>query len=484
MSAVLRNLDAELGVLGALIFEPALLERLSDLTADHFAEPFHQRIFAEIVLRVRAGGIAEPTSLAARFSNDLAAKGDPKDPDWNLKGFFDDLLDKAPTDRVAEAMAQTIIDASQRRQLIEMAGRMRDAATNPEAVTFDTLTLAERDISGMVQSTAPDSATLVSAVDAASQTLDRILTDKRDGKARGAMTGLACFDKRLRGLQPGRLHIIAGRPSMGKTSLARAAALGCARLNPDKTVVYFCLEMDREEMSLRTLSQITRETGRPIPYFRMEGDSLSDDQIRQLDECRQHIPTNFVLDDSSSLSIEHVERRLYSLAKKGPIAAAFIDYLQIMDMARGFNANRAEAVGDITGRLKRLAKRLGLGMVALSQLSRKVEERDSKRPLLSDLRDSGSIEQDANVVLFPFRESYYLERMDAPKGMDARVWEAKIETAKNKMEVICAKQRGGPIGSDMQRYLAAYDFLSDPEDDGLRPQPTGAWSDDAMGSFV
>jgi replicative DNA helicase len=271
---------------------------------------------------------------------------------------------------------------------------------------------------------------------------------------------------------------------MGKTSLARAAALGCARLNPDKTVVYFCLEMDREEMSLRTLSQITRETGRPIPYFRMEGDSLSDDQIRQLDECRQHIPTNFILDDSSSLSIEHVERRLYSLAKKRPIAAAFIDYLQIMDMARGFNANRAEAVGDITGRLKRLAKRLGLGMVALSQLSRKVEERDSKRPLLSDLRDSGSIEQDANVVLFPFRESYYLERMDAPKGMEARVWEAKIETAKNKMEVICAKQRGGPIGSDMQRYLPAYDFLSDPDDDGFRPQPTGAWSDDAMGSFV
>lgn len=484
MTAVLRNLDAEMGVLGALIYESALLDSLPDLKADHFAEPFHQRIFAEIALRIRAGGVAEPTTLAARFSNDPAAKGSIDDPKPNLLAFFSDMMGKAPTLRAAEAMAQTIIDASQRRQLVEMAGRMRDAATNPEAEPFDTLTVLERDLSGMVQSTAPDGATLVSASDAASQTLDRLITDKRDGKARGAMTGLACFDKRLRGLQPGRLHIIAGRPSMGKTSLARAAALGCARLNPDKTVVYFCLEMDREEMSLRTLSQITRETGRAIPYFRMEGDSLSDDQIRQLDECRQHIPPNFILDDSSSLSIEHVERRLYSLAKKGPIAAAFIDYLQIMDMARGFNANRSEAVGDITGRLKRLAKRLGLGMVALSQLSRKVEERESKKPILSDLRDSGSIEQDANVVMFPFRESYYLERMDAPKGMEARVWEAKIETAKNKMEVICAKQRGGPIGSDMQRYLAAYDYLTDIDDGFTAPQPTGAWSDDMLGAFA
>lgn len=474
MSAtVLRNLDAELGVLGALIYEPSLLERLSDLTADHFAEPFHQRIFAEVSLRIRSGGVAEPTSLAARFAADPAAPPAPV-------VFFNDMMDNAPAARVAEEQARVIVEASQRRQLVELAGRIRDAASNAEAAPFDTLSLAEKDVSGMVQSVAPDSATLVSAIDAASQTLERIVHDKTHGKARGAMTGLACFDKRLRGIQPGRLHIIAGRPSMGKTSLARAAALGCARRNPDKTVVYFCLEMDREEMSLRTLSQITRETGRGIPYFRMEGDSLSDDQIQQLDECRQRIPSNFILDDSSSLSIEHVERRCFSLAKKRPIAAVFIDYLQIMDMSRGFNANRSEAVGDITGRLKRLGKRLGMGVVALSQLSRKVEERDSKKPLLSDLRDSGSIEQDANVVMFPFRESYYLERMDPPKGMEARLWEAKVETAKNKMEVICAKQRGGPIGSDMQAYFAAYDYLTD--EGG--PEPQGAWSDEALGTFL
>lgn len=476
MSAtVLKNLEAELGVIGALLYEPSLLDQFSDLSADHFAEPFHQRIYSEIVLKIRESGVADASSLAGRFSTDPAAPA-------NAGLFFADLIDKAPMGRIAESMARTIVEASQRRQLVELSARMRDAAADPDAAPFDTLSNVERDLTSMVQSAAPDGATLVSAIDAASQTLERILHDKTHGKARGAMTGLRCFDKRLRGIQPGRLHIIAGRPSMGKTSLARAAAYGCAVRNPGSSVVYFCLEMDREEMSLRTLSQITRETGRAIPYFKMEGDSLTDDQIAQLDQCRQHIPANFILDDSSSLSIEHIERRLYSLAKKGPIAAAFIDYLQIMEMPRGFNASRTEAMGEVTGRLKRIGKRLGCGIVALSQLSREVEKRDSKRPMLSDLRDSGSIEQDANVVMFPFRESYYLERMDAPKGMDGRVWEAKIETAKNKMEVICAKQRGGPIGSDMQRYLPAYDFLTD-EDHDFSPEPQGAWSDAAMEAF-
>lgn len=485
MSAtVLKNLDAELGVIGALLFEPSLLDNFADLAADHFAEPFHQRIFAEIVLRIRAGATPEPTTLAARFSTDPAAKGTDTDPDPNLHRFFSDLIDKAPSARAAEAMSQAVVDASQRRQLIEMAGRLRDAASDPEAAPFDTLSTAERDLTGMVHSAAPDGATLIGAPDAAVQTIERILRDKRDGKPRGAMTGLRCFDTRLRGIQPGRFHVIAGRPSMGKTSLARAAAFGCAVRNPGASVVYFCLEMDREEMSLRTLSQISRETGVGIPYFKMEGDTLSDDQIRRLDECRQHIPANLILDDSASLSIEHVERRCYSLAKKRPIAAVFVDYLQIMEMPRGFNSSRNEAMGEITGRMKRLAKRLGTGIIALSQLSRDVEKRDSKRPMLSDLRDSGSLEQDANIVLFPFRESYYLERMDPPKGMDGRVWEAKLETAKNKMEVICAKQRSGPIGSDTQRYLAAYDYLSDPDDGFTALQPTGAWADDMLGAFA
>lgn len=481
-ATALRNLEAELGVIGAVMFEPALLDRLGDLTADHFAEPFHARIFAEVESRIRSGGVADPSILGPRFSTDPAGRpANPMEPQRDLTRFFADLMDKAPSDRVAEAMAANIVDAARRRQMIDIAGVLRDGAADPEREAFNVLSNAERDLVSLVQSAAPDSATMVDAEDAARQTLERIRHDKKHGKARGRMCGLDCFDKRLRGFQPSNLLIAAGRPSMGKTALARAAAFGCARLNPGEQVVYFCLEMDRDEMSARNLAAISRETGRGIPYFRMEGDSLSDDQLDQLDECRARIPSNFILDDSDSLSIEHIERRCMALRKRGPIALIVVDYLQIMEMPRGLNGSRTEAVGEITQRLKRLAKRLGCAVLALSQLSRKVEERDSKRPMLSDLRDSGSIEQDANVVMFVFRESYYLERMDAPKGMDGRVWEAKLETAKNKMEVITGKARGGPIGSDVQRYFAPYDYITN-EDGGLDPQ--GAWSDANMGAFL
>ena len=481
-ATALRNLEAELGVIGAVMYESALLDQIADLTAEHFAEPFHGRIFAEVSQRIRQGGVAEPTALASRFSTDPAAKSnDPMAPPRDLARFFLDLMDKAPSQRVAESMAQSITDASRRRQMIEIAGRLRDEAADPEIDAFNVLSDTERAIVGMVQASAPDSATMVGAEDAAAQTLQRIRHDKKHGKARGRMCGLDCFDKRLRGFQPSQLIIGAGRPSMGKTALARAAAFGCARENPGEQVVYFCLEMDRDEMSARNLSAISRETGRGIPYFRMEGDSLSEDQLDQLDECRARIPSNFILDDSDSLSIDHVERRCMALAKRGPIALIVVDYLQIMEMPRGLNGSRTEAVGEITQRLKRLAKRLGCAVLALSQLSRKVEERDSKRPMLSDLRDSGSIEQDANVVMFVFRESYYLERMDAPKGMDGRVWEAKLETAKNKMEVITGKARGGPIGSDIQKYQPAFDYISN-EGDG--PEPRGAWSDANIEGFL
>jgi len=468
----LKNLDAELGVIGAVVYDPETLTRFPDLSPEDFAEPLHARIFEVVLGKVRAGEIPESTGLAARFASDPAfAPPHPNAERPDVPAFFRDLMDKAPPPRVAEAMAQNVIEAAQRRALVELAGVIRDGAGNAEVRAFDTLSTAERALTAMVQSAAPATTTLVSARDAAAATIERLIHEKANGRTKGAMTGLRCFDKRLRGVQPSRLHIIGGRPSMGKTALARAAALGCAQRNPDKTVVYFCLEMDRDEMSLRNLSALTRASGRAIAYFDMEGDNLTDADLRQLDEARAAIPSNFILDDSSTLSIEHVERRCFSLAKRRPLAMIVVDYLQIMQIARAPGVNRTEAIGEITGRLKRLAKALECGVVALSQLSRGVEDRDSKRPMLSDLRDSGSIEQDANVVMFPFREAYYMERSDPPKGVDKQVWEAKIALMRNKMEVITAKFRGGGIGSDVQRYFPKYDFIADEADLDELPPP-------------
>lgn len=476
--SALINLEAELGVLGATIFDPTILEYFSDLKPDHFSEPLHGRVFEAILAAVAAHEAPEPSSLAGKFSTDPAFTG-PAEMATDGKApavfYFNTLVANAPSKPWAISAANTVIDTAQRRMLVEMAGGMRDAAHDPTVPAYNTLADASQSITGLMHASAPASLSLVSALEAARGTVIRLNHEKDTGLTKGALTGLRCFDSRLHGLQPGKLIVIAGRPSMGKTSLARAAAIGCARRNPDKIVVYFCLEMDRDEMSLRTLAQITREHGWGIPYFDMQGAELSHSQLDRLAAAAEEVPPNFILDDSSSLSIDHIERRCHSLAKKAPLAAVFIDYLQIMEMPRGFNNSRNEAVGEITGRLKGLSrhKAINAAVVALSQLSRGVEQREDKRPQLSDLRDSGSIEQDADVVMFPFRESYYLERQGCPKDSDPLVYEARIEQMKNKMEVMTGKFRGGAIGNDMQRYSPAFDIVIN-EDEQIMPWEAAA----------
>lgn len=469
MAAVLANLEAELGVIGCALYESSFVERIPDLKPEHFAEDLHAEIYRSILEKIAAKEPVDVTFLAARFENAFLPDGYDLNAPSRVYRFFSDLIDRAPSTTVGEAMASNIMDAAQRRAVIELSARMRDAAHDPMISAFDTVSKGEVSLTAMIQASAPASHSLVWAREAAGDTVMRLRVDRDTGHTKGAMTGLRCFDQRTRGIQPGHLIVIGGRPSMGKTSLARAAALGCARRNPDKLVVYFCLEMDRDEMSLRTLSQLTREAGKGIPYFDMEGVNLNNDKLRLLEGLAETIPTNFILDDSSSLSMDHITRRLYSLTRGGKkIAAVFVDYLQIMDMPSGQYQSRTQAVGDITGAMKRLAKAMGFGMVALSQLSRGVESRDDKRPQLSDLRDSGSVEQDANVVMFPYREAYYLERQAMPKDMDPLVYENRIETMKGKMEVITAKFRGGSIGSDMQKYLPAFDLIVN-EDEEIMP---------------
>lgn len=462
----LFNLEAEMGVLGCILFDAEVLPRLTDLKADHFYEPLHQRLFTTIISRHAAHEAIDAVSLASVFSSDPAfsdegwvlavGAGGAKSPAY---WFFGTLIDKAPPSAWAPGGAATIIDAAQRRMLVEISSGLRDGANDSSTPAYNTLTATSASLTTMMHASAPASITMVSALEAARGTVVRLNHEKDTGKKNGRLTGLRCFDQRLHGIRPAKLIIVAGRPSMGKTSLARAAAIGCARRNPDEIVAYYCVEMDREEMSERTLAQITRERGHGIPYFDMQGDELSHSQLDRLAAAAEEVPPNFILDDSSTLSLDHVVRRSHSLAKKGKLAAIFIDYIQIMEMPRGFNNSRNEAIGEITSTLKRLAKDLGCGIVALSQLSRDVEKREDKRPQLSDLRDSGSIEQDADVVMFPYRESYYLERQGCPKDTDPLVYEARIEQMKNKMEVMTAKFRGGAIGNDMQRYSPAFDIV-------------------------
>nr|WP_255552798.1 DnaB-like helicase C-terminal domain-containing protein [Brevundimonas sp. BAL450] len=279
------------------------------------------------------------------------------------------------------------------------------------------------------------------------------------------MTGLRCFDRRLGGLHPGRLLLIGGRPSMGKTGLARAGAVGCARRNSDRTVIFYSQEMDREELDHRSLAQFSFEEGHGIPYFDMTApDPLAPDVLDRLDRLRTRAPANLWIDDSPVLTVEYVRRRTLAMVRKRPVAAIFIDYLQIMRRPDSRNSNDAAVLGQMTAALKQLAREAKCCVVLLSQLSRKVEERENKRPNLSDLRESGAIEQDANHVLFCYRDAYYLEREGPRKGESEAEHSMRLVECEATMEVITAKNRGGPIGTDRQRYLAKYDVVQDEGD--------------------
>ena len=252
---------------------------------------------------------------------------------------------------------------------------------------------------------------------------------------------------------------------MGKSGIARQAATGAARINRDYLFPFFCAEMNRREMVERTLSEMTWRDGNAIQYRDMNPEKFTPLDWQILDRARDRIPSNFILDDTASLSVDYVRRRAWALKRKGQIGAIFIDYLQIMQRPPANGRNDAAVIGDMTAALKRLAREIRCAVVLLSQINRGVESRDDKRPQLSDLKESGSIEQDANAVLFPFREVYYLERAEPRENTPEHTkWEEQVEVLKRRMDVLCAKNRGGAVGSDQQDYFAEYDVVNDVRD--------------------
>lgn len=448
-------LEAEHALLGIVMFDNGAASRLGvTLDATAFYEPYHARLWDMMVDLIDKGRLVEPTALAARLRDD-----DLFQTFGGLR-YLADLVDNAPPAITAPDYALRIHEAAQRRFLIEAAGLMSQAARDMEREPFGIIAEAESALSQLMQSAAPDGHTLVDARTAAIDAVAELEQQAETGESPGLDIGIDCVDQGLGGLHPNELIILAGRPSMGKTSLARAIAMATARRHPDMLVPFFALEMDRRQLSRRNLSALSYEHGGGIPYRRMRrGRDLKPDERRHLQQMGEQIPTNFILDDTAVLSLDHVRRRLMSLSRRGRIGLAVIDYLQIMDLPVIYGANHTQAVGTVTRGLKQLAKQLACPILLLSQLSRKVEERDNKRPMLADLRDSGSIEQDASSVIFTYRDAYYLEREGPRKGESVQDHELRLQDCMRTMEVICAKSREGPIGTTRQTYFAECDVI-------------------------
>ncbi len=422
-----------------------------------FFEPFHGRLWAAIREVTEAGRRADGATMADKFAADPAL--------IELGGlrYLADLIDHAPYRGHAKTLADSVVDGWVRRQGAELlhAGRA-DLLTRHNAPTAAILGGLRQSIDRLEQDSATGDSGLVDGSEACGDLLDALDDEAVSGRERGAMTGLRCIDRRLRGLRPGWLVTIGGRPSMAKSGLMRAAAYGCAVRNPEAVVLIFSLEMDRREIAERALSSATYAAGDGIAYCEFTA-ALAPYERQRLRGLRASMPRNVLIDDRSRVTVDDVRRRVWALKAKRPVAAVFIDYLQLMGRPAAAGRNETSVIGEMTTGLKQLAREAETCVVILSQLSRQVEGRDDKRPMLSDLRDSGSIEQDSNAVLFPFREAYYLERAE-PKDVSSpehKAWETSLELVRRRMDVIAAKVRGGAVGTDRQAYFAEFDHVED-----------------------
>jgi replicative DNA helicase len=450
------NVEAEQALLGIILFDNTAYGGVSYLQSVTFIEPMHQRIWSLCAELIAKGERAEPIILKNRLA------GHPAFEEMGGLRYLADLVDHAPPSSSAQSYAKAVQDVALRRELIAFAGTISNGAAEADD-PYEVLSHAEIVIGQLAAGAAPDESCLMDARSSAETRMAEIEEEAEHGRPKGHMTGLRCIDRRLRGLKPGHLVIIAGRPGMGKTALARSVCMGAAERNPHHLFAFFALEMERAELDDRTISELSHRQGEGIAYQDMTGDKLTPmERARIREDILWRIPRNFIIDDSASLTVDYVKRRVWALKRRGPVGAVFIDYLQIMDRPAADRRNDAAVIGEMTKNLKNLARSAGVCVVLLSQINRGVESRDDKRPQLSDLRESGAIEQDANAVLFPFREGYYLERAEPKDGTPQHSqWEQDVENLRRRMDVICAKNRGGAPGSDHQDYFAEFDHIQD-----------------------
>ena len=458
-----HNIDAEMALLGAILVNNRAFERVADfLEADHFAYEPHRRIFAACRKLIETGQVADPVLLGAHLARDSVLA------DVGGAGYLLKLADAAVAVINARDYGRLLHDLYLRRELIgigeDVVNRAYEsdidepAAQQVQAAEKSLYDLADkgRAEGGFV----PFSTSLRHAVEIAAA------AHKRQGLLSGVPTGFIDLDGKLGGLHPSDLIILAGRPSMGKTALATNIAFHAARSHRteidddgkpksvDGAVVgFFSLEMSREQLATRILGEQTR-----ITSDKVRRGMVPDDKFLDLVSTARELETlPFFIDDTPAMTISAMRTRARRLKREHGLGLIVIDYLQLIAPSPGSRSeNRVQELSEITRSLKALAKELHLPVVALSQLSRAVEQREDKRPQLADLRESGTIEQDSDVVMFIYREQYYLERGEPTQRADEsseryqkrhQEWMERCEKAHNLAEVMIAKQRHGPIGN-------------------------------------
>ena len=447
-----HNIEAEQALLGTLLVNNDVFEVISNIVqSEHFFEPVHRRIFTIVAQKIQKNTLASPITIKTYFKDDVAFNelGGP--------AYLVRLASSAISTFAAREFAELIKDMSLRRSLIILANDISQKAKTIEVESEPEhqIVEAEQALYNLANTGKEDQGfkPFVKATTDAIEIADKAY--QKEGSLSGLSTGLIDLDKKLGGLNPSDLLIIAGRPSMGKTALATNIAYNIAKLplkaNKDittngvnKVVGFFSLEMSSSQLASRILSEASK-----VPSDQIRRGEMTESEFRRFVESAQDLEhCSLFIDDTAALPISTLAARARRLKRTYGLDVLIVDYLQLIRPS-SYRDNRVNEISEITQGLKAIAKELDIPVIALSQLSRQVESRDDKKPQLSDLRESGSIEQDADVVMFVFRAEYYKER-EKPGEEDIEAmmkWQDEMSQLHGKAEIIIGKQRHGPIGT-------------------------------------
>jgi len=452
-----NNIEAEQSVIGTILVSNEIFDEINTIiSSKNFYDPMHQKIFEAIESLIYKGMLANPITLKNYFENE---KDDLNVPDYLVK-----VTKFSTSSRQAIEYSRIIYDMFVRRELIKISEGTIDSAKlkdlnisgkniieNSEKLLFD---LAEK---GSFNSS------LVKFDEALKFTIEMATNAyKNDEGIVGVPTGLTDIDDRLGGLHKSDLIIIAGRPSMGKTALATNIAFNAAsklqESGKKSTVAFFSLEMSSEQLSTRILAEQSRIKSNDIRRGK-----ISDEQFDKFIETSKNISElPLYIDETPAISIAAVSNRARRIKRLFGLEMIVVDYIQLMRGPTNNANNRVQEISEITQGLKAIAKELSVPVLALSQLSRAVEQRDDHKPLLSDLRESGSIEQDADVVMFVYRAAYYLERKEPQAAtVEHAEWQAKMSEIAHLAQIIIAKQRHGPTGNVDLEFEAMFTKFKD-----------------------
>ena len=453
-----NNIEAEQAVIGSILVSNDIFDDVSIIIDNKkFYDPVHQKIFAAIENLISKGMLANPITLKNYFENDNSLA--------ELEGheYLVKLTKFSTTIRQAIEYSKIVYDMHIRRELIKISETMTENASNKildlpgnkiiedsERLLFD---LAEK--GSLNTSFIKFDQALNYTIEMASNAF------KNEEGIVGVPTGLTDLDDRLGGMHNSDLLIIAGRPSMGKTALATNIAFHAAKKLQEKgtksSIAFFSLEMSSEQLSTRILAEQSRIKSNDIRRGR-----ISEEQFDKFIETSKNISElPLYIDETPAISIAAMSNRARRIKRLHGLDLVVVDYIQLMSAANTRDG-RVQEISEITKGLKALAKELSVPVLALSQLSRAVEHRDIKKPQLSDLRESGSIEQDADVVMFVYREAYYLERKEPrPATVDHAEWQAKMNEVSNLAEIIIGKQRHGPTGNINVEFEAMFTKFRD-----------------------